>query len=89
MAIHLETRHLVGSLLLLSAAAWPCAMGALGRLILSPTEELLRAAWCGVAPHSSFTLLGHCAACWAGSAILGAAAAFLLAPRFVKELARR
>ena len=44
---------------------------------MSPLEQATQNAWCGL-PHQGVVLLGHCAACWVGSAILVAIAGLLL-----------
>lgn len=62
---------------LLGAVAWPWLVGALANALMSPLERAMQSAWCGMPLHSGFVLLGHCAACWAGSALLAATAALL------------
>jgi hypothetical protein len=52
------------------AAAWPWIVGALAALVMSPLERAAQSAWCGMPFHSSYEALGHCAACWVGSALL-------------------
>lgn len=56
--------------LLAAALAWPTMAGALVAMTLTPYERALQASWCGGSFHQSFVLFGHCAACWAGSAVL-------------------
>lgn len=53
-----------------AAFAWPSLAGVLIRLTLSPYERALQTAWCGGPLHETYALLGHCAVCWIGSAIL-------------------
>lgn len=62
--------------LFVTGAAWPWIFDAVRDLFLSPYERALRTAWCGFAPHAQLEVLGHCPACWAGSAalLLGAGA---------------
>lgn len=62
----------------LAAAAWPWVAGGLAGALMSPLERATQKAWCGMPLHSTFELLGHCAACWAGSALLAATGAALL-----------
>lgn len=72
--------------LFVGAFAWPTVAGALFKLTLSPYERALQNAWCGGALHESYALLGHCAACWFGSAILVTAAALVaLASRAAQD----
>lgn len=69
-----NTLTLAAGALVMAGAAWPWVVGAASALFLSPYERAVRAAWCGVAPHAQWEMLGHCPACWAGSAaFLGAA----------------
>jgi hypothetical protein len=56
--------------LFISALAWPSLAGALIKATLSPYERASQTAWCGGPLHESYALLGHCAACWLGSATL-------------------
>jgi len=72
-----------------AAAAWPTAMGWLANAMASPLERALRNAWCGVPFHSASEILGHCAACWSGSAILVATGLCLLAPARRRAPARK
>jgi hypothetical protein len=67
-----------------SAAIWPWAVGALSYALMSPIERAARAAWCGAPVHASTETFAHCAACWAGSALLIGAGTWLLsgAPTF-------
>jgi len=62
-----------------AAAAWPVAMGQLANALMSPLERAMREAWCGVPYHATTDFLGHCAACWIGSALLAAIGLGLLA----------
>lgn len=64
--------------LVATGAAWPWIVGAVSNLFLSPYERALRSAWCGLAPHARVEVLGHCPACWAGSAAFVLAALALL-----------
>ena len=56
--------------LFVAALTWPAIAGALIKATLSPYEHALQAAWCGGPLHENYALLGHCAACWLGSATL-------------------
>lgn len=60
------------------AAAWPSLMGWISTALMTPYERAARAAFCGVPFHDATALLGHCAACWSGSAILFAAGLALM-----------
>ena len=60
--------------LVAGAIAWPSLAGVFIKLTLSPYERALQTAWCGGPLHESYALLGHCAACWLGSAMLLATA---------------
>src|SRR5690242_794552 len=59
-----------------AAGAWPWLVGALAGALMSPLEQATQNAWCGM-PHQGVVFLGHCAACWVGSAILVATAGLL------------
>ena len=61
----------------LAAAVWPWLIGALAGLLMSPLERASQSAWCGMPQHVA-VFLGHCTACWAGSAIIAATGALLL-----------
>jgi hypothetical protein len=63
-------RFAIAGALFATAAAWPWMVGALAGLLLSPYQRALQSSWCGLAPHDSFAMAGHCAACWIGSAVL-------------------
>ncbi len=63
---------------LTGAALWPTAYDSLQRALMSPLERALRDSYCGEGLHTGFALLGHCAACWTGSALLIATAAALI-----------
>ncbi len=56
-----------------TAAAWPSVMGWVSNALMTPYERALREAFCGVPFHAASAFLGHCAACWSGSAVLIAA----------------
>jgi hypothetical protein len=74
-------RFAIASALFATAAAWPWMVGALAGLLLSPYERALQSAWCGLGPHQSFAVAGHCAACWAGSVMLALVAMIVLAAK--------
>jgi hypothetical protein len=63
---------------LVGAIAWPWLVSASANLLMSPIERATQSAWCGMPLHSGFVLLGHCAPCWTGSALLAATSALLL-----------
>lgn len=64
-------RHSLLSLSCFAAAgAWPTFVAALGNAMMSPLERAVQTSICGTPLHTTPELLGHCAACWAGSAIL-------------------
>lgn len=53
-----------------AAGAWPTLVTALSNAMMSPLERAVRTSICGTPLHTTPELLGHCAACWGGSAIL-------------------
>lgn len=61
-----------------TAGAWPRIVTALENALMSPLQRALRDSFCGSPYHAGFEVLGHCAACWAGSAILIAAGVAVL-----------
>lgn len=61
-----------------AAAAWPAVFGSVTTLWISPLERAMRESACGAAYHASSEWLGHCAACWGGSAALVAVGSWLL-----------
>lgn len=61
-----------------AAAAWPTVVGLVSRALMSPLERAIADSWCGVPFHSASDFLGHCAACWSGSALLIAFGAWIL-----------
>lgn len=60
------------------AGAWPTIVTTLENALMSPLQRATRDATCGSPFHSGFEFLGHCAACWAGSAILVATGLIVL-----------
>lgn len=64
-----------------AAGLWPSLLAALERALMSPLQRATRDAVCGLPDHAGLELLGHCAACWAGSAIFVAAGLFVLLAR--------
>jgi hypothetical protein len=62
-----------------AAAAWPIIVARLTALTMSPLDRVLGAAWCGAPMHGQSAFLGHCAACWAGSALFAAIGFLFLA----------
>lgn len=71
------------SLLLLAcfsaAAAWPAILTMLEGALMSPLQRATREVICGSRFHASFELMGHCAACWAGSTLLIATGLIVMA----------
>jgi hypothetical protein len=61
-----------------AAGAWPLLVTTLENALISPLQRATRDAICGSPFHAGFELLGHCAACWAGSAILVATGIIVL-----------
>lgn len=61
-----------------AAGAWPTIVTTLENALMSPLQRAAREAICGSPFHSGFEFLGHCAACWAGSAILVATGLIVL-----------
>jgi hypothetical protein len=55
-----------------AAGAWPTIVTLLGNAFMSPLERAARQSICGTPLHTLPELLGHCAACWGGAAILAA-----------------
>lgn len=68
----MSQRSLVSFACFAAAAAWPTLFGVIASSLMSPLERATRDSICGISHHGA-ELLGHCAACWAGSAILVAA----------------
>ncbi len=64
-------------------ALWPALYGALTAWTRTPLERALYESWCGSAPHAGAEFLGHCAACWSGTA------AFMLAGALALAVSRR
>lgn len=60
------------------AGAWPIVVNAAASALISPLQRAMRDAYCGTPHAGGWELLGHCAACWGGSALLLAAGLFTL-----------
>lgn len=72
------SRHSLLSLACFAAAgAWPTMLTALETALVSPYQQMLNSSICGAPLHASPAFLGHCAACWVGSAVLVAAGILL------------
>ena len=74
-----------------AAGAWPTLVAALGNAMMSPLERVVQNSICGTPLHTAPELLGHCVACWAGSAILVATGIVVLmsnTQRFARLRAR-
>lgn len=79
----LDMKRIGGALILAGAGAlWPTAYCAVTDATLTPYQRALSAAWCG-AGQPTLEFLGHCPACWAGTA------AFLIAAVMVLASSRR
>jgi hypothetical protein len=63
-------RSLISLACFAAAGAWPTLVSAIERAFMSPLQRAIRDSICGAPFHGGFELAGHCAACWAGSAIL-------------------
>jgi hypothetical protein len=63
-----------------AAAAWPALVRWMTWAMQTPLERALADAWCGAPAHAAYTLLGHCAACWAGSLTFVVAGLLLAVP---------
>lgn len=72
-----ETNAAPAAVLASAGAAWPNVLCFLTESLASPYERAIATAWCGGGPQP-YELLGHCPACWAGGAVLLAAAAILM-----------
>jgi hypothetical protein len=66
----MSQRSLVSLICFAAAGAWPSVYAALDLAFMSPLQRALRQSICGDPMHSAFAFLGHCPACWAGSAML-------------------
>ena len=76
----LNVRHAAAATLMAAAGAWPSLYSAFTYLLMTPYERALQSAWCG-SPSDAIMVLGHCADCWVGMALLASAAiAVWLAP---------
>lgn len=53
-----------------AAIAWPTFVPSLENALMSPLQRATREAICGSPFHAGLELMGHCATCWVGSAIL-------------------
>ena len=82
------SRHSVLSLSCFAGAgAWPILLTALSNAFMSPLERAMQSSFCGTPLHTTPELLGHCAACWAGSALLAATGGVVMMSKR-KRLAR-
>lgn len=69
------------SALTAAGLAWPTLLCAATDAMLTPYQRALSASWCGQG-QATLEILGHCPACWAGTA------AFLLAAIAVLQVSR-
>lgn len=53
-----------------AASVWPTLVAKAELILMSPLQRAVRESICGSPYHATFEVLGHCAACWAGSAVL-------------------
>lgn len=53
-----------------AASAWPTLVPSLENALMSPLQRATREAICGSPFHAGLELVGHCATCWVGSALL-------------------
>lgn len=53
-----------------AAGVWPIIVATVEKALTSPYERMVRESVCGGLSHAYGDLLGHCAVCWVGSAIL-------------------
>jgi len=70
--MRLTTIPPISAFLFAAAALWPTLVGLASYAMMSPLERAIAQAWCGLSPYSGAELFGHCAACYAGSAMLAA-----------------
>ncbi|MEZ5956340.1 MAG: hypothetical protein R3C27_03910 [Hyphomonadaceae bacterium] len=77
----MKQRSLLALVCFGAATLWPSLFWVIERAFMSPLERALSDAICGMPDHAGLELLGHCAACWAGSALLIATGIFLLTTR--------
>jgi hypothetical protein len=75
MALH---RLAAASGLFAAAAAWPSVVRSLTQLTMTPLERAMQTSWCGPPPQETLSLLGHCAVCFAGAAVLAASGLIVL-----------
>ncbi|MBL8545977.1 MAG: hypothetical protein JNL81_05900 [Hyphomonadaceae bacterium] len=66
----MSQRSIVSLICFASAGAWPSVYAALESALMSPLQAALRDSICGAPAHGAIALLGHCPACWVGSAML-------------------
>ena len=71
-----------------AAAVWPTLVSTLTTASMSPLERAMRESICGLPLHDATALLGHCAPCWAGSAMLIAAGLSILLTNARREPVR-
>lgn len=74
----MSQRSLTSLLCFAAAGAWPSLVATLESALMSPVQRAATESICGQPYHMGFELLGHCAACWAGSAILLATGVIVL-----------
>lgn len=74
----MSQRSLASLVCFAAAGAWPTLVAKLETALMSPLQRAVQESICGSPYHGAFEVLGHCAACWAGSAILFAAGLIVL-----------
>lgn len=73
------SHHSIASFTFFAAAGvWPAVVSAIEFVLMSPLQRALRDSFCGSPLHGSLELLGHCSACWMGSALLLATGLLIL-----------
>jgi len=66
----MSQRSLASLVCFAAASAWPTFVAGVETALMSPLQRAIQESTCGSRYHGAFEILGHCAACWVGSAIL-------------------
>lgn len=72
-----KARVHIASAFVVAAAIWPSTLCAITAALATPLQRAMQSAWCGASPQA-FEILGHCPACWSGSAAFALAAAYII-----------
>lgn len=80
-----STRINVASAFVGAAAIWPSALCAITEAMATPLQRAMQVASCGDAAQP-FLLMGHCPACWSGSAAFLLAATLALGAPIARRL---